>query len=415
MVASGCVAAFVVLGEKPVYEAHAAVESSALMPDGDGLILQAARKAGLQGDAEFNQPAGNASLVSHARGHLSFRNDGQLVQVSFRAFDAGRAAAFANALVDGYRDEVESRGLAKAVELSSGLEALQALIDEKEARIAEGSLSGKKLRVLIEDANRQRGLYDAMLMRASVPMSTPGQRFVERARVPAEAMNANPWAGLMLGAPLVLLSASLCFLAWRRLKQVPAVPAELEVMCSQEDIEKPVVAVASAGTGFVNPETLVDYVENLLGGGNRVLIVDCAVGGALTDSVGLRGEFGFTDFVLESPALRGAMPAWKTNREGVWVMPAGTRPNRIPVLLSGSALRGSLAVLLVEFDRVVINGPAILSTGEMRDLSRLVDGVIVVAPQERSRELAQLAVRQVEEFGGRVIGLVEDAGQLAVF
>ena len=130
--------------------------------------------------------------------------------------------------------------------------------------------------------------------------------------------------------------------------------------------------------------------------------------------MGLRGELGCSDFLVENPLLRGEAPIWKTNREGVWVMPAGTRPNRIPALLSGPCVREALAVLLAEFDRVVINAPPILTTGEMRDLSPLVDGVILVTAEERSTALAHPAVRQVEEFGGKVIGLVEDSHHLAV-
>ena len=415
VVAVACVTALFLFGETPVYEAHAAVAAEPSgngLLDSDALVLKAARKAGLQADAEFNRPAGNAGLVANAKGRLALRNDGQLVQVNFTARDPRKAAAFANALVDAYNDEMESRGLARAVELTAGLEALRELIEQKEARLSNPRLSAAKAEALIIEVNRQHELYGAMLRRVAAPRSAP--RFASHAAAPDEPINSNPWAGLIYGVPLTLLGGLLFVVSRRRLEQMPEPLVQPDVMCSQGEIEKPIVAVSNAGTGFTNPETLLDYVENLLASGQSVLIIDCELGGALTEWVGLRGEYGFTDFLMDSPTLRGMMPAWKTNRERVSVMPVGTRPNRIPVLLTGACLREALAVLLVEFDRVVINAPPVLTTGEMRDLSPLVDGVILVAAEERSMGLAHLAVRQVEEFGGRVIGLVEDPNQLAV-
>ena len=415
MVAVACVTALFLFAETPVYEAHAAVAAEPSgngLLDSDALVLKAARKAGLQADAEFNRPAGNAGLVANARGHLSLRNDGYLIQVSFTAHDPQKAAAFSNALIDAYNDELESRGLAKAVELNAGLEALQDLIEQNEARLSNPRLSEAKSRALILEVNRQRKLYDAMLARSLAPRAAT--RFGSHATVPDEAINSNPWAGLTYGIPLALLGGLLFYISRRRLQQMPEPAAQPDIMCSQAEIEKPMVAVSNAGTGFTNPETLLDYVENLLASGHSVLIVDCELGGALTESVGLRGEHGFTDFLMDSPTLRGKVPAWRTNRQGVSVMPVGTRPNRISMLLTGACLREALAVLLAAYDRVVINAPPVLTAGEMRDLSPLVDGVILVAAQERSKGLEYLAVRQVEEFGGRVIGLVEDPNQLAV-
>ena len=416
IVAAACVSSVFLLGEKPVYEAHAAFEvpSSSEEFDGDALILQAARKAGLQTDEEFNQTAGNAALVTNVRGHLKLKNDGQLVQVTFKATNAPRAAAFANALVDAFNDEMESRGLAKAVEMTAGLEALQELIDAKELKLSNPALklSGAEKLTLIRETNRQRNLYDAMLLHASAPRTSA--RFTDHAPVPTEPINASPWTWLRFGVPMVLIGVLLFAISRFRLQQLDVPAAQFDVMCRQVEIEKPVVAVSNAGTGFINPDTLLDYVENLLESGNTVLIIDCELGGELTRSVGLRGEPGFTDFLMASPTLRGRVPAWRTNRVGVSVMPVGTRPNRMPVLLASAGLRERMAELLAIYDRVVINAPPVLTTGEMRDLSPLVDGVILVAGAERSVGLAQLAVQQIEDFGGRVIGLVEDRGQLAV-
>ena len=414
VIGAASIAAVVLLADKPVYEAHAAFEGVDVDLDGDALILQAARKAGLQADAEFNALSGNAALVAGAKRHLTLNNDGRLVQISFTARDPQRAADFANALVSAYNDEIESRGLAKAVELSAGLDALQELIDGKENKLADPNsrLTDVEKVTLIRESNRQRKLYDAMLVHAGAPRNVA--RFADRAPVPVEPINANQWAGVMWGSPLMLIGAGLFSFGRRRLRQAPGPVVQMDVMCPQNEIEKPMVALCNAGTGYIHPDTLLDYVENLLESGNSVLIIDCELGGELTRSVGLRGEHGFTDFLMDSPTLDGRIPAWRTNCAGVSVMPVGTRPNRIPVLLSSPTLRSSMAELLALYDRVVINAPPVLSTGEMRDLSPLVDGVILVTACDRSMGLAHMAMQQVEDFGGRVIGLVEDPNQLAV-
>ena len=61
----------------------------------------------------------------------------------------------------------------------------------------------------------------------------------------------------------------------------------------------------------------------------------------------------------------------------------------------------------------MINAPSILAGGEMRDVTPLVDGVILVTPADPSASMTYAAARQVEEYGGKVVGLVEDSRQLA--
>ena len=412
VVAAGCWAAASLLKDRPAYEAHAAIEVDQI--DGsDALILRAARQAGLHKDAEFNRPAGNAGLIRNTKQHLSLKRDGaaHLFHIRFRASDPHRAAAFANALIDAYADDRLSRNVALAAELTERLEALASAIQTNETKLAE--VSGNAASdTLIEDTNRLQRLYNSILGRAAATRAL--SPFFERAQVPLEPVDSNPWKGLVFGVPLILIGGWLYFASRRRLRDLPEPAFHADVMRAPEEADKPVVALSNAGTGFNNPETLLDFVESLLAVHKSILVIDCEMGGALTEWVGLRGEAGLSNFLMANPDDWDMIPAWKTNRAGVSVMPAGTQPNRLPLLLSQPYLREALAVLLAAYDRVVINAPAILTTGEMRDLSPMVDGVILVTPRERSLDLAAFAVRQVEEFGGRVIGLVEDPDQLAV-
>ena len=421
LAAVACVTGALLFADKPLYEAHAVVEleptaDQLQLFSSDSMILKATRQAGLHVDSNFKYSPSNAGLISSVRQHLLLRRDGpsQLVHVTFTASDAEKASAFVNALIDAYTDEIQSRGLAKAASVSEGLDALQALIEESETRLADAAstLTNAESIALIRETNRQRQLYAVMLQQASVPATV--SRLVDRAEVPLEPIESASWSGLAWGILMALCGAVLFFISRKRLKDVPQSAVHADVMSAAETTDQPVVAISNAGTGYTNPSTLLDYVENLLTTNRSVLIIDCERGGALTESVGLRGELGFSDFLMDHSALEGSVPVWKTNRRGVSVMPAGSQPFRIPALISRPNVRKALAVLLAEYDRVVINAPGILTNGEMRDLSPLVDGVVLVAPRERSIHLTPFAARQVEEFGGRVLGLVEDPDQLVI-
>jgi Mrp family chromosome partitioning ATPase len=152
---------------------------------------------------------------------------------------------------------------------------------------------------------------------------------------------------------------------------------------------------------------LLDYVETLVSRGETVLIVDCEASGAFTESVGLTGAAGLSDF-LTGQYPEGRPPVWQSNWEGTLIMPVGSDPLRIPALLAKPHSGDALASLGVEYGNVVINAPSILTSGEMRDLTPQIDGVILVTPSERSEGLTNAAVRQVEEYGGRVVGWVEE-------
>ena len=140
-------------------------------------------------------------------------------------------------------------------------------------------------------------------------------------------------------------------------------------------------------------------------------IVDCEVSAALSESVGLTGELtGLSDFLAQADH-KGEPLCRRGNRiaTGVYIMPVGTKPSRIPALLAKGTAGDTLASLGSEYAHVVINAPAILTAGEMRDLTPQIDGIILVTPVERSAGLKHAAVRQVEEYGGKVLGLVEDS------
>ena len=409
----GCLSAWFVFGETRVYEAHASLEldragtSSQLeLIQDNSLVLKAARHAGLKSSSA-------AALLADVKMHLSLRYDAvsSLVHMAFRASDPRIAAKFANSLIDGFLDEERSRRFASSVEWAAQVEKTASSIQTFEnRRTAPMGLPAAETQALVRDRRKLTQQYTGLIER--VPKAPEMGRVIWRAEIPEEAINSNPSRGFAFWVPICLVGGLLFLVSRRQVKRVSeSVVLQGEVM-TPIDGEKPVVAMSNVGTNFTNPDTLFDYVESLAGSGRSVLMVDCEFGGALTAFFGLQGEDGFSDFLALGSAHQGGVPAWNTDCERVSFMPLGTMPNRIPSLLAASGMKHSLAVLLDQFDRIVINAPPTLTAGEMRELSSMVDGVILVTSPDRSQSLVALAALAVEEYGGNVIGLMEESDRL---
>jgi len=411
--------------EAPLYVSHSTIELQApeaslaaqrRVLESDSMILKAATKAGI---APFE-----GTLLATARKRLTIQSGAspRVIQISSTAPYPEDAARLANALVDTFASEAQAHDAASAAERKAKLETLHSEMEDAEMRLLnfqtdhEGSSKSERkqlYRILTDEMATLQESYDKMLS-DEVPASVP--KVVERAQVPAQSINVNPWWDLGFGGALVLLGGSVFFFSRRRAQSFDAPPVVQQQEAPPVECAPPapaqsrIVAVSNVGAGLASPETLLDYVETLLGSGETVLIVDCEATGAFTESVGLTGGAGLSDFLFEGGADSCRQSAiWKSNWDGIAIMPVGTAPSKIAALLARPEAGESLASLGREYGRVVINAPSILTAGEMRDLTPQIDGIVLVAPAERSTGLAHSAVRQVEEYGGRVVGWVEDA------
>jgi Mrp family chromosome partitioning ATPase len=445
-------------GETGYTPAESYLQTQLQLLESDSLISKAAVDAALTGDIEFNRPSGNTALIRNARKHLTVTRAGssRLIRIAFTATVPNEAADFANALVDAYLAEREERTAHMASALTTQLKGLQTELEESETKVVEfaktyGEPAADPVRrvrydALVREVDSRRQLYESMLRRAkeyiavaAIPQSSV--RIVDRAEAPAQPVSSNLWLNVLPGLPIGLLCGWL-FAAlanrmrrpeptallpahthsWNRVVEAgggsPGTPFTEQVnsqeMNSHEDASTQILAVTSVCTGATSPDTVLGFAETLVTPDRKVLVVDCEIGGPMTQAAGLADDAGFSDFLSEDPAARGVLPVWKSTHDGVYLMPGGTKPYRIPGLLAKpAAAREALTALLAQYDRIVINAPSILTSGEMRDLTPLVDGVVLVTPVEPSASLTYAAARQVEEYGGKILGLVEDSRQLA--
>jgi hypothetical protein len=424
------------LREKPMYRAESTIELEA--PAGadiassrayveaqlqilqsDKLLSKAANKAGLLVD--------QGTLLDAARARLTIGLDGSSahgIQIVSRSHDPKEAADLGSAVIGAYTDELKARDADAAAKLAMQVKASHALLESAETRLLEFEVDAtpmspaehkQRYDALIQDTNSIQATYEDVLSR---PDPQTGIRVVERAHATAEPSNANPWWDLGFAVAMLALGGILFFVSRTRMLNLIEsainpniqIPFKMQAGASGSQI----VALSNAGGGRPSPETLLDFVESLVSPGRTVLVVDCEVSATLSESAGLKGATGLSDFLMNSYRKNGSpMPAWKSNRQGVFIMPAGTKPHRIPALLAKSGAGDAITSLGFNYAHVVINAPSILTAGEMRDLTPQIDGVLLVTPVERSAGLTNDAVRQVEEYGGRVLGMVEDSPQFA--
>jgi Mrp family chromosome partitioning ATPase len=273
-----------------------------------------------------------------------------------------------------------------------------------------------KKEALAQEIATRRQVYRSML--ESSQESRNAQTSVKVIEPASEsAASANPWTGLAIGLPTTLFGGFLFFFSRKRARELSAAVAHAEVVpeTAPKSTEAPtanqIIAVTNMAAGFTHPEILHDFIESLMTLDSRMLVIDCEIGGAFTTAVGLKGAPGLSDFLEQPPSERPMLPVWKSTRDGVLIMPAGTKPHRIPGLLSRHAATSEAIGYLRNggFAHIVINAPSILTAGEMRHLTPLVDGLVLVTPSENSKDLPQAAVRQVEEYGGRILGVIADA------
>jgi capsular exopolysaccharide synthesis family protein len=100
----------------------------------------------------------------------------------------------------------------------------------------------------------------------------------------------------------------------------------------------------------------------------------------------------------------------KTNQKNLFVITAGPVPPNPSELLISDRLSGLLESLSSEFDVILCDSPPMLPVSDARLLSRLFDGVILVAAGGRTTyEIADRALKGLRDVGARVLGLVINA------
>ncbi len=167
-----------------------------------------------------------------------------------------------------------------------------------------------------------------------------------------------------------------------------------------------VVAVTSSFSGEGKSTVSANLATTLAETGARVLLVDADLRRpTVADVLGIEGGVGLTTVLAGQADLDDVVQSWGS--AGLEVLPSGPVPPNPAELLDSPAMRALLARLRTRYDHVVVDTTPVLPVADASVLSRVVDGMVVVANARRARRrhLAQ-SLGDLSRVSAGVLGVV---------
>ena len=175
------------------------------------------------------------------------------------------------------------------------------------------------------------------------------------------------------------------------------------------------ILVTSPGPGDGKTTTAINLATVMAQNGSRVLLID----GDLRKPR-LHRDFGKP----QSPGLTNRIAGtqsegnetasiFSTDVEGLFVMPSGNQAPNPAELLSSERMTRIIAMNARAFDHVIIDTAPILGLADSMVLSRLVDGVIVVASAGKTaKDNIKTSMRRLMQVRAPLLGVVLNAVDL---
>ena len=173
----------------------------------------------------------------------------------------------------------------------------------------------------------------------------------------------------------------------------------------EQPLQTVMVVSCRAGTGSTTTATLL--ARTLAEGKNfRVLIID---GNFRTSSLNrtfkVKNNGGFTEIVSAGAPFEAHIQP--TDRKNLFVLTTGQISLLPAEVFEGKAIEILLAELKQKFDFIIFDAAPVVEFPDSYALAPKVDGIILVVEAEKtSIEDAQRAKRNIEQAGGRLLGVV---------
>lgn len=167
-----------------------------------------------------------------------------------------------------------------------------------------------------------------------------------------------------------------------------------------------VFAITSSAPAEGKSTTAVNLAVAFAESGYKVALIDADLRKPrLADYLGIEGGVGLSDVLVGRIGVEDAIQRW--GRGALFMLASGTVPPNPAELLGSSAMTSLVASLRTAFHVVIIDAPPILPVTDAAVLSRVTDGVLLVA-SAGSTKRSQLveAAQRVEAGGGRIVGTV---------
>ena len=167
-----------------------------------------------------------------------------------------------------------------------------------------------------------------------------------------------------------------------------------------------VLAVTSSLSGEGKSTVSANLATTLAETGARVLLVDADLRRpAVARVLGIEGGVGLTTVLAGEADVDDVVQEW--GGSGLAVLPSGAVPPNPAELLSSPAMRRLVSELRTRYEYVVVDTPPVLPVADASVLSRVVDGMVVVANARRvrRRQLTQ-GLGDLSRVSAHVLGVV---------
>ena len=169
------------------------------------------------------------------------------------------------------------------------------------------------------------------------------------------------------------------------------------------------ILITSAGPGDGKTTTAINLATVMAQNGARVLLIDADLRKPrLHCDFGKPQSPGLTDRIAASQDEQSeASSISQTDVERLFVMTSGNKAPNPAELFSSDRMAKSVAMCSRQFDHVIIDAAPILGLADSIVLSRLVDGVIVVAAAgATAKESIKTSMRRLAQVRAPVLGFV---------
>ena len=194
--------------------------------------------------------------------------------------------------------------------------------------------------------------------------------------------------------------------AFRRLRTTLSLPPRHEA-----DLPDRIILVTSAHAGEGKSTVVANLGRSLAMSGRSTLLVDADLRlPVLHRYFDLRNERGLSDLLRKAPEPGDALDWTPLVREtgvpGLSLMTAGEPVQDPPTLLGRAATTSLFVAFAGRYDYVIADSPAVLAVTDAVELTRTVDGVLLVAGSNVQRDAFRHAHQELTRAGAYIIGVV---------
>lgn len=320
----------------------------------------------------------------------------------------------------------------------------------KGATLSEQSL-GIRYNILKREVDTNRELYNGLLQRykevsAEAGVTSNNISVIDRAEPPLLPISPNPKINIILSllAGLVLALGAVAALetfhdgvrAPDEVEQrfgvallgvIPRLKggaAQAQLMDRSSDISEAyqtvrasvelssekgtprTLLVTSSREGEGKSTTALAMARDAAAAGRKVLLIDADMRRpSVHNLLGIRRVPGLSNMLTQQLSVSSVI--YKTDTEGLSVMPAGPKPPSPAELLGGAGFRALLTYLKDQYDQIIIDSPPVLGLADAPRLASIADGTMIVMEANRShRGAITAAMRRLAAARANIIGAV---------